>query len=84
MQDPWTHHTNWPRVIGFTLLVIGILALVVGLIYLTIPAHSLPSVLGRLPHQAGHRSRRGYGGLFVGVVFTVAGGILVARTRRPD
>jgi energy-converting hydrogenase Eha subunit C len=84
MQDPYTHHTNWPRVIGFTLLVIGILALIVGAIYLTIPAHSLPSVLGRLPHQAGHRSRRGYGGVVVGVVCAVVGGILVVRTRRPD
>ena len=75
MQDPWTHHTNWPRIVGTTLIVLGALALLAGLIYLTVPAHSLPSIMGRLPKTNVHRSKRGVASL-------VVGGFLVVRSRR--
>jgi hypothetical protein len=83
MQDPWTHRTNWPQLIGVTLLVIGVLALIAGVVYLMVPAHSLPSIMGRLPKTSVHRSKRGVAGLVVGVVLTAAGGFLVFRSRRP-
>ena len=83
MQDPWTHKTNWPRIIGGTLLVIGVLAIIAGVVYLTVPAHSLPSILGRLPKATVHRSKRGVAGLVVGIVLAAVGGFLVARSRRP-
>jgi hypothetical protein len=84
MQDPWTHHTNWPRVIGMTLLVVGVLALILGIAYMTIPAHSLPPLMGRLKSPTAHRTKRGEGGLVVGIVLAAVGGFLVARSRRPD
>jgi hypothetical protein len=43
-------------------LVIGILGVLLGvvaIVYLTVPAHSLPSMLGPLPHVNAHRVRRG-------------------------
>jgi multisubunit Na+/H+ antiporter MnhG subunit len=83
MSDPWTHQTNWPQIIGIILLVIGVLALIAGAIYLTVPAHSLPSFMGRLPKATVHRSHRGIAGVVVGVVLAVIGGVLVARSRRP-
>jgi hypothetical protein len=82
MQDPWTHQTNWPLIIGVTLLVIGVLALIAGVVYLTVPAHSLPSIMGRLPKANIHRSKRGVAGLVVGIVLAAAGGFLVTRSRR--
>jgi drug/metabolite transporter (DMT)-like permease len=83
MQDPWTHQTNWPRIIGVTLLVIGVLAIIAGVIYLTVPAHSLPSIMGRLSKADVHRSKRGVAALVVGICLGAVGGILVARSRRP-
>jgi hypothetical protein len=82
MQDPWTHQTNWPMIIGVTLLVIGVLALIAGVVYLAVPAHSLPSIMGRLPKATVHRSKRGVAGLVVGIVLAAAGGFLVIRSRR--
>ena len=35
------------RTIGLVLLVVGLIALVLGIIYLAVPAHSLPSFMGR-------------------------------------
>ena len=82
MQDPYTHQTNWPLIIGVTLLVIGVLALIAGVVYLTVPAHSLPSIMGTLPKATAHRSKRGVAGLVVGVVLAAVGGILLVRSRR--
>ena len=81
MSDPWTHQTNWPRIIGVALLVIGLLALIAGIIYLTVPAHSLPSIMGSLPKN-GHRSKRGVAGVVVGAVLAVIGGFLLVRSGR--
>ncbi len=39
--------------------VLGLLLGVVAIIYLTVPAHSLPSMLGTLPGVKAHRVRRG-------------------------
>jgi hypothetical protein len=83
MSDPWTHQTNWPLIIGVTLLVIGVLALIAGVVYLTVPAHSLPSIMGRLPKATVHRSKRGVAGLVVGICLGAVGGVLVTRSRRP-
>jgi hypothetical protein len=82
MQDPWTPQTNWPLIIGVTLLAIGVLALIAGVVYLVVPAHSLPSIMGRLPKVSVHRSKRGVAGLVVGIVLAAAGGFLVIRSRR--
>jgi hypothetical protein len=81
MENPWEHRTNWPRIIGLTLLVVGLLALLAGIIYLTVPAHSLPSFMGSLQKTNVHRSKRGVAGLAVGIVLAVVGGFLVVRSR---
>jgi len=83
VQDPWTHHTNWPRIIGTTLIVLGVLALLAGVVYLTVPAHSLPSIMGHVSKANVHHSKRGIASLVVGAVMVVIGGFLVARSRRP-
>jgi hypothetical protein len=82
MQDPWTHESNWPRIIGVTLLVIGALAIIAGIVYLTVPAHSLPSFMGQVSKANVHRSKRGWAGLIVGICLAAVGGFLVARSRR--
>jgi len=84
MQDPYTHRTNWPRVIGVTLLVIGAIALIAGIVYMTTAAHSLPSILGRIPSANYHRTKRGVAALILGAVAVIVGGVLFARSRRPD
>jgi len=84
MQDPYTHRTNWTRVIGVILLVVGVIALIAGVVYMTTAAHSLPSILGRIPSANYHRTKRGVTSLVVGGVAAVVGGILFARSRRPD
>ena len=64
--------------------VIGLLALIAGIIYFTVPAHSLPSFLGPLPHAAvkAHRKRRGDAAIAVAVVLWVIAGILFYVDRR--
>jgi len=81
MQDPHTHDTNWPGIIGWILLVLGVLALLAGVVYLALPAHSLPAFMGRLPTHV-HRSKRGIASLVVGAILAIVGGLLVARSRR--
>ena len=46
------------RTIGVVLLIVGLIALVIGIIYLVVPAHSLPSFMGRVHTVSGHRSKR--------------------------
>jgi hypothetical protein len=82
VQDPYTNTTNWAKIIGVVALILGILALAAGIIYLTVPAHSLPALLGRLPNIAAHRSKRGIAALLAGAVLVIVGIIALVRSRR--
>jgi hypothetical protein len=82
VQDPYTHRTDWPKLLGRTALILGVLALVAGVIYFTVPAHSLPSVLGRLPNVSAHRSKRGLFSLIAGAILVAGGGLALFRSRR--
>ena len=83
-----TSARSWPpgkTVVVAILAVIAVLAIVACVIYLTEPAKSLPSVLGRITQPASragsHRSSHGYAALAIGVVFLVAAG-MVSRVGR--
>jgi len=82
VQDPYTHHTNWPKLLGRAALILGALALVAGVIYFTVPAHSLPSLLGRLPKASAHRTKRGLISVIAGAVLVVGGGVALFQSRR--
>jgi hypothetical protein len=82
VQDPYTHRTNWAAIIGWTALVVAVLAIVAGVMYMTMPAHSLPSLLGRLPNATSHRTKRGIAALVAGIVLLVIGGVALIRSRR--
>jgi len=69
------------RTIGVVLLLIGIVALVLGIVYLVVPAHSLPSFMGRTHTGSGHRSKRGIAGLVAGGLLVIGGAIALARSR---
>jgi hypothetical protein len=84
VQDPYTHHTDWPKVLGRAALILGALALVAGVVYLTVPAHSLPSVMGRLPKVSAHRSKRGLVSVIAGAILVAGGGLALFRFRRSD
>ena len=58
--------------IAAVLIVVGLLAVAVGVIYLTVQAHSLPSILGKLHSYSGHRTKRGIAALIVGGILLVA------------
>ncbi len=75
-------------IIAVVLVVIAILAIVAGIIYFIEPAHSLPSILGKITHPpAGAaranatRSLRGAGAMVVAVVCLVAA-FFVNRSNR--
>lgn len=73
---------NHRSLIAGVLIVIGIIALAVGIIYLTVEAHSLPSVLGTVHGYTGHRTKRGIAALIVGgLLVLVGGGIALYRPR---
>ena len=66
-------------IIAVVLAVIAVLAIVAGIIYFIEPAHSLPSIMGKITHPPSSlgranasRSLRGAGALVVGVVCLVA------------
>ena len=66
-------------IITIVLVVIAVLAIVAGIIYFIEPAHSLPSVLGRITHPPAtltranaSRSLRGAGAMVVAVICLVA------------
>lgn len=66
-------------IVAVVLVVIAVLAIVAGIIYFIEPAHSLPSILGRITHPPASLSRanasrslRGAGALVVGVICLVA------------
>ena len=76
-------------IIAVVLVVIAVLAIVAGIIYFIEPAHSLPSIMGRLthpPHSLSRanaaRSLRGAGAMVVGVVCLVAA-YFVNRSNKP-
>src|SRR6516162_11778538 len=76
-------------VITVVLVIIAVLAIVAGIIYFIEPAHSLPSIMGRLthpPHSLSRanaaRSLRGAGAMVVGVVCLVAA-YFVNRSNKP-
>jgi uncharacterized membrane protein HdeD (DUF308 family) len=66
-------------IIAVVLAVIAVLAIVAGIIYFIEPAHSLPSIMGKITHPPSSlgranasRSLRGAGALVVGVICLVA------------
>ena len=66
-------------IIAVVLAVIAVLAIVAGIIYFIEPAHSLPSIMGKITHPPASlgranasRSLRGAGALVVGVICLVA------------
>lgn len=62
--------------------ILGLLALVAAIIYFTVPAHSLPSILGPLHRVPAKRKRRGEAAIGLAVVLFVVAGIVIAVGRR--
>ena len=67
--------------VAVILVIVGLLAVAVGVIYLTVQAHSLPSVLGKLHSYSGHRTKRGIAALVVGLIVLAVGGVLLWAAR---
>jgi hypothetical protein len=82
VHDPYTHRTDWPKLLGRAALILGALALVAGVIYFMVPAHSLPSVMGRLPKASAHRTKRGLLSVIAGAVLVAGGGLALFQSRR--
>lgn len=53
-----------PIVLG----ILAVLSLAAGIIYFTVPAHSLPSIMGTVAHSNGHRDKRATAGIVLAVV----------------
>jgi len=70
------------RALGWILALVGLAAIVVGVVYFTVAADKLPSFLGHIAHQTGHRSKRAIGAIAVGVVLWIAAAVSFARARR--
>jgi len=75
-------------IIAIVLVIIAVLAIIAGIIYFIEPAHSLPSILGRITHPPASlgranasRSLRGAAALVVGVICLVAA-FFVNRSNR--
>ena len=68
------------RTIGVVLLIVGLIALVIGFIYLLVPAHSLPSFMGRVHTVSGHRSKRAIASLSAGGLLVVGAVIALVRS----
>ena len=74
------------RTVGAIILVIiGIIAIVAAILYFTEPAHSLPSMLGKIAfnghntHRANsHRTLRGVVSIIIGIVLLGGGGFAFA------
>jgi amino acid permease len=66
-------------IVAVVLVVVAVLAVIVGIIYFIEPAHSLPSILGKITHPPatrgranGPRSLRGIGSVVFAVICLVA------------
>lgn len=70
------------RLVAIALLVIGALALAAAIVYFTVPAHSLPSIFGRMPNAKGHRNRRAIAGLVAGLLLWIGAAVAFVRSRR--
>lgn len=67
------------KIASIVLAVIGVLAIAAAIVYYTVPAHSLPSVLGTLHlHTNAKRVKRGEAALIIGIVLLVAAGVVFA------
>jgi amino acid permease len=76
-------------IITVVLVVIAVLAIIAGIIYFIEPAHSLPSIMGKLthpPHSIARanatRSLRGAGAMVIAVICLVAA-FFVNRSNKP-
>jgi len=77
-------------IITVVLVIIAVLAIVAGIIYFIEPAHSLPSIMGKITHPPASlgranasRSLRGAGALVVGVISSSPRSSSTAATREP-
>jgi ABC-type Co2+ transport system permease subunit len=64
------------------LALLGLLAIAVGVVYFVVEAKDLPSVLGKLSHFTGHRTKRGIAAVVVGAVL-LAAAVALPRLRPP-
>jgi amino acid permease len=75
-------------IIAVVLAVIAVLAIVAGIIYFIEPAHSLPSILGKITHPPARanasRSLRGAGSMVVAVICLVAAFFVNRSNRSAD
>jgi len=76
-------------IITVVLVVIAVLAIIAGIIYFIEPAHSLPSIMGKITHPPAtlaranaSRSLRGAGALVFGMICLVAA-FFVNRSNKP-
>ncbi|MGH9919329.1 MAG: hypothetical protein ACRD6W_10760 [Nitrososphaerales archaeon] len=66
------------KIIAGIVGIIGLLAIAAAIVYYTVPAHSLPSILGTLHiHTKAKRVKRGESALIVGIVLLVISAILL-------
>jgi hypothetical protein len=60
------------KIIALILGIVGALAIAAAIVYYTVPAHSLPSILGTLHiHTKAKRVKRGEAALIIGIVIWV-------------
>jgi len=69
------------RTVGVVLLILGLVALAVGIVYFVVPAHSLPSFMGRTHSPSAHRSKRGTASVVVAVLLLIGAAVAFARSR---
>jgi hypothetical protein len=69
------------KVLAVVLLIAGLAALAVGIVYFTVAANELPSFLGKLSHNTGHRNKRGVAAAAVGVILIAGSALAFWRSR---
>jgi 4-hydroxybenzoate polyprenyltransferase len=63
--------------LAIILLIVGVAAIAAGVLYLTQPAHSLPTFFpGYAAHLVGKHTKRGYGGIALGVLLVIIAFVL--------
>ena len=70
------------RLVAALLGLIGVVLIVIGIVYYTVPADSLPSILGRLHHITKHRTHRAETSVAAGVICVILGAISARAARR--